>query len=152
MNIMMDLIIETGLGDHYDQLMLETPERAGFYLGYISDMDCESEHDYDPEAIATDSVAKLQPIVDEKEDMGRFLEAAATIAENNGLRLALERAHMQLEDCRAQLRRASCEPTSPKRQRFQIILMHEHNRRNIIFKKAVCDHTRIGLAIVCLRV
>ena len=114
---MMELITESGLEDECEQLVFDATGSIGVYLGYISDMDCESEHDYDPEAIATDAVAKLQPIADEKEDMGRFLEAAAAIAENNSLRLALERAHMQLEDCRAQMRRASCEPTSHKRQR-----------------------------------
>jgi hypothetical protein len=117
MNVMMELITENDLADAYDDLVVDRTGNTGFYLGYISDMDCPSEHDYDPEAIATDAVAKLQLIVDEKEDMGRFVEAAAAIAENNGLRLALERARMQLEDCRAQLRRASCEPTSHKRQR-----------------------------------
>ena len=110
------LLTENGLEDECDQLVVEATGNNGVYLGYISDMDCASEHDFDPEAIASDMVAKLQPIADEKEDMGRFLEAAAAIAENNSLRLALERAHMQLEDCRAQMQRA-CDASAHKRQR-----------------------------------
>jgi len=108
----MELITENDLADELEQLVVdangngaEGSEILGVHLEYMSDTDGPSDEDEDPEATAKATVARLQPIVDEKDDVQRFLEAAHALVEHSTTRLALERARMRLEDCHAEMQR-----------------------------------------------
>ena len=89
---MNELLEDNGLGGELEEKLMEETGDAGFWLGFNTDLDEDSDTE-DPEIALREALS----------EKNSFVEAITTALELSRLQMELERSRMQMEDHRAQL-------------------------------------------------
>jgi len=90
-----DLIQEEGLEDELEERLIEETGNTGFWLG-------EDPGGLDETSDCEDPMTAMSTMRRELDEREGFAQAAKDMLDSSAVKMDMERARMQLEDCRSQ--------------------------------------------------
>ena len=103
MRVMDDLIVQHGLSEELDDVLIQQTGNTNWFLGLDAHLDETSDAE-DPEQ---EQQATIQSLRSEATDQSTMVQAVQAALECRDMRLDLEHARMALEDMRSQQLRAA---------------------------------------------